>query len=92
MHGRTINDVDPTEVRTKRIKNARALSCARRRTNARHYWRAFLFLRAGSAASYAAMGHFVFESVADFQASFGPHPQTIVGDIPNYTNSQPIPN
>lgn len=47
-------------------------------------------IQSGSSATYAAMGHLLFESVADFQASFGPHAQTIVGDIPNYTNSQPI--
>ena len=47
-------------------------------------------MQPGSSASYAAMGHLLFESVADFQASFGPHAQTIVGDIPNYTNSQPV--
>lgn len=44
----------------------------------------------GTSPAYAAMGHLLFESVADFQASFGPHAQAIVGDIPNYTNSQPI--
>jgi len=44
----------------------------------------------GSSASYAAMGHLLFESVGDFQSSFGPHAQAIVGDIPNYTNSHPI--
>jgi len=47
-------------------------------------------IQPGSSASYAAMGHLLFESVADFQASFGPQALTIVGDIPNYTNSQPI--
>lgn len=47
-------------------------------------------LQPGSSASYVAMGHLLFESVADFQASFGPHAQRIVGDIPNYTNTQPI--
>ena len=47
-------------------------------------------IQPNSAASYAAMGHLLFESVADFQASFGPHAQAIVGDIPNYTNTQPI--
>ncbi len=47
-------------------------------------------MQPGSSACYAAMGHLMFASVADFQASFGPHAQTIVGDIPNYTNSQPI--
>ncbi|MGB8474480.1 MAG: EthD family reductase [Candidatus Acidiferrum sp.] len=44
----------------------------------------------GSRASYLAMGHMQFESVEAFQASFGPHAQQIVGDIPNYTNTQPI--
>lgn len=47
-------------------------------------------IQPGSSASYAAMGHLLFESVVDFEASFGPHAQTIVGDIPNYTNTQPI--
>jgi len=47
-------------------------------------------MQPGSSASYAAMGHLLFDSVADFQARFGPHAQKIVGDIPNYTNSQPI--
>jgi len=42
-------------------------------------------IQPGSSASYAAMGHLLFESVADFQASFGPQALTIVGDIPNYT-------
>jgi uncharacterized protein (TIGR02118 family) len=44
----------------------------------------------GSSASYIAMGHLLFDSVEDFQTSFGPHTQAIVGDIPNYTNSEPI--
>jgi uncharacterized protein (TIGR02118 family) len=43
-----------------------------------------------SSASYVAMGHLLFESVADYRASFEPHAQTIVGDIPNYTNSRPV--
>ena len=44
----------------------------------------------GSKASYLAMGHLQFDSVEAFQTSFGPHTQQIVGDIPNYTNTQPI--
>lgn len=47
-------------------------------------------MQPGSSPAYAAMGHLLFESVSDFQASFGTHAQTIVGDVPNYTNSQPI--
>lgn len=44
----------------------------------------------GSPAPYLAMGHLVFESVEAFQTSFGAHAQTILSDIPNYTNTQPI--
>ena len=44
----------------------------------------------GSRAAYIAMGHLLFESVADFQSSFGAHAAEIVADVPNYTNTQPI--
>jgi len=47
-------------------------------------------LEPGSRAPYHAMGHLQFESVEAFQASFGPHAGKIVGDVPNYTNTQPI--
>ena len=43
----------------------------------------------GSPPAYAAMGHLLFDSIEAFQESFGPHAQGIVGDIPNYTNTQP---
>jgi uncharacterized protein (TIGR02118 family) len=43
----------------------------------------------GSPAVYSAMGHLLFDSVEAFQAAFGPHAATIMGDIPNYTNSTP---
>jgi uncharacterized protein (TIGR02118 family) len=36
------------------------------------------------------MGHLYFDSVAEFQASFGPHAEAIMADIPNYTNVQPV--
>ena len=48
---------------------------------------------AGSAAMeapYIAMGHLYCDSLEDFQAGFGPHTQEIMGDIPNYTNLQPL--
>jgi uncharacterized protein (TIGR02118 family) len=35
------------------------------------------------------MGHLYFDSVADFQAAFGPHAAAIKADIPNYTDIQP---
>lgn len=44
----------------------------------------------GSAPTYLAMGHMYFETVADFQAAFGPHAAAIMGDVPNYTNTKPI--
>ena len=43
----------------------------------------------GVPAPYIAMGHLLFDSVEAFQASFGPHADAILGDIPNYTNVQP---
>jgi uncharacterized protein (TIGR02118 family) len=43
----------------------------------------------GSPAPYVALGHLYFESVAAFQAAFMPHAAQIVGDVPNYTDSQP---
>jgi uncharacterized protein (TIGR02118 family) len=35
------------------------------------------------------MGHLYFDSLADFQAAFGPHAKDIMADIPNYTDIQP---
>jgi uncharacterized protein (TIGR02118 family) len=43
----------------------------------------------GSAPTYAAIGHLYFDSVDAFQAAFTPHANTILADIPNYTNTQP---
>jgi len=44
----------------------------------------------GSTAPYVAIGHALFETIADFQNSFGPHAQTIMADIPNYSNVPPV--
>jgi uncharacterized protein (TIGR02118 family) len=44
----------------------------------------------GSPATYVAMAHLAFDSVDAFQAAFGPHAEAIMGDIPNYTNVQPV--
>jgi len=44
----------------------------------------------GSPATYVAMCHLYFDSVEAFQTAFGPHSETIMGDIPNYTDLQPI--
>jgi len=43
----------------------------------------------GEMVPFIAMGHLVFESVESFQETFGPHAEKIMGDIPNYTNTQP---
>jgi uncharacterized protein (TIGR02118 family) len=43
----------------------------------------------GTPATYVAMGHLYFDSTDAFQVAFGPHAQAILGDIPNYTNTQP---
>jgi len=44
----------------------------------------------GSPAPYIAAGHLTFDSVAAFQKAFAPHAAEILGDIPNYTNIQPV--
>ena len=44
----------------------------------------------GSTAPYTAMGHLLFDSLEKFQTCWAPHAQAIVGDVPNYTNSEPL--
>ena len=39
---------------------------------------------------YLAIGYLYFDRLSAYQNSFGPHADKIVGDIPNYTNIQPI--
>jgi uncharacterized protein (TIGR02118 family) len=39
---------------------------------------------------YLAIGYLYFDSLADYQNSFGPNAAEIVGDIPNFTIIQPI--
>ena len=43
----------------------------------------------GAPATYVAMCHLGFDSVEAFQAALAPHAEEIMGDIPNYTNTQP---
>jgi uncharacterized protein (TIGR02118 family) len=43
----------------------------------------------GSRATYIAMGHLYFDSVEAFQTSFGPHAESIMADVPNYTDIRP---
>ena len=42
-----------------------------------------------SPATYAAMGNLYFNSVEEFEKSFGPNVEKIMGDLPNYTNIEP---
>jgi len=43
-----------------------------------------------SAAPYAAASSLYFSSVEAFEQSFGPNTDKIMGDIPNYTNIEPV--
>jgi uncharacterized protein (TIGR02118 family) len=43
----------------------------------------------GSRPPYVVMGHMYFDSPETFQAAIGPHMQANMGDIPNFTNTQP---
>ena len=36
------------------------------------------------------MGHLFCDSVEVFEAGFGPHAEDIMGDIPNYTDIEPV--
>lgn len=44
----------------------------------------------GQPAPYIAMGHLYFDSVAAFEQSFAPHAERIMGDLVNFTDSQPL--
>ncbi len=44
----------------------------------------------GSAPTYIAIGHLLFDSVESFQSGFNPHAAEILADVPNYTNTQPV--
>lgn len=41
-------------------------------------------------APYAAMGNLYFDTVQAFENSMGPHMDTIMADVPNYTNIEPV--
>jgi uncharacterized protein (TIGR02118 family) len=44
----------------------------------------------GSAATFVAMVHSTFDSMEAFESAFGPHAAEVQGDIPKYTNIEPI--
>lgn len=39
---------------------------------------------------YLAIGYLYFDRLSAYQNSFGPVAEKILGDIPNYTNTQPV--
>jgi uncharacterized protein (TIGR02118 family) len=41
-------------------------------------------------APYAAMGNLYFDTVQAFESSFGPNADKIMGDLPNFTNIEPV--
>ena len=43
-----------------------------------------------SPPTYMAMGHLYFDSVDAFQKAFGPNADVILGDLPKFTNAQPV--
>lgn len=44
----------------------------------------------GSPATFVALAHLGFESIAAFETAFGPHAAEFMADIPNYTPIEPI--
>ena len=44
----------------------------------------------GSAPAYVAMCHFLFASLDDFMAAFMPNAEALQGDIPKYTDIEPV--
>lgn len=44
----------------------------------------------GSPPAYLALCHFLFDSVEDFLAAFMPHAALLQGDMPNYTDIEPV--
>lgn len=39
---------------------------------------------------YVAVGYFYFDKLSDYLDAFGPNAEKILGDIPNYTDIQPV--
>ncbi len=44
----------------------------------------------GSTAPFEICAHLYFETMGDYQNSFGPNAEKIMGDIPNFTNIEPV--
>ena len=44
----------------------------------------------GSAPSFVALCHYIFDSTDNFMAAFLPHAAELQGDMPNYTDIEPV--
>lgn len=44
----------------------------------------------GEPPAYIAMCHFLFDTLDDFLAAFMPHASILQGDMPNYTDIEPV--
>jgi len=44
----------------------------------------------GTDAAYIVMCHFLFIAAEDFMAAFMPHAAVLQGDMPNYTDIEPV--
>jgi uncharacterized protein (TIGR02118 family) len=44
----------------------------------------------GAPPTYLALGNLYFDTAEAFQAAFAPHAPAIMGDVANYTNTQPV--
>ncbi len=44
----------------------------------------------GSLPAYVAMCHFLFDTIEDFMAIFMPNAAELRGDMPNYTDIEPV--
>jgi uncharacterized protein (TIGR02118 family) len=44
----------------------------------------------GADAAFAAMCHFLFDSLESFTAAFTPNAAVLQGDMPNYTDLEPV--
>lgn len=44
----------------------------------------------GTDAAYVAMCHYQFDSIENFMAAFTPHAAALQGDMPNYTDIEPV--
>lgn len=44
----------------------------------------------GSEPAYQVIGNIYFESLEAYQNSMGPHAEKIIGDVPNFTNIEPL--